>query len=363
MTENSSPKWHHPSEVMKLHRLKQKKNALQARIKRNNSSHSKDNENESSGFEAVFLAKKRNNPFAKNSQPKKTKTECFIEESSDQTLFKLLNQSQTVSPLSNNSFTSFKNIFNKEEENVEEIQIVKAKEEKWLPIDWTLKSKMRLLSSKQFPWNQKLKISEEASAITAFTRCLDNNSETTLDTSPNAKFYQCCLYWQQPALPWITLFPRNNQKSSSSPSNNIINSTMKDSLQKSWSDSLRSLFQLIRTGQCPYFYACANNFTVLFRAAGICGFSDVHVFITPTTRGFRHILKEEEIEFSMPLKTKKDFDEDQELPDVHNEMDQEETNDDWLKSLGVNNEDIKQINNTQVSYIDIDNKMSQRKYF
>lgn len=48
---------------------------------------------------------------------------------------------------------------------------------------------------------------------------------------------------------------------------------------------------------------CANNYNVLFRAAGVGGRSETHAFLTPTSRGMRAALKQEEIEFTMPLKT------------------------------------------------------------
>ncbi|VEN62585.1 unnamed protein product, partial [Callosobruchus maculatus] len=126
----------------------------------------------------------------------------------------------------------------------------------------------------------------------------------------------------------------------------------------------RSLFQLIRTRQCPYFYACANNFTVLFRAAGIGGFTDVHALICPTTRGFRESLRLEEIEFTMPLKKKRDSDQGYETwdseeignPEIGKEDDDEDgqVEEGWLKSLGINENDIKQINYTQVHLDDSD---------
>lgn len=350
-----APKWHHPQEVMKLHKLKQKKKALQARI----NGSVLNNKTDTTSFDEVFSCKKRKNPFLKETDSKRSKTEpCVLDESTDQTLFKLLHQNVPNSS-TNISFSSFDNILNKidTEEKKEIVEVVKAKGESWLPIDWALKYKVRLLSIKPFPWNQKLKISEEASGITAFTRCLGSNTETTLDTSPNAKFHQCCLYWQQPCLPWLNLFPRGAAKIQSAGNNFILNNAMKESLQSAWCDSLRSLYQLIRTRQCPYFYACANNFTVLFRAAGICGFSDVHVLITPTTRGFRQMLRQEDIEFIMPLKRKRVSDLGYETDSVVSEqgeeyekkVSEEEVPDEhWLKSMGINAEDIKQINYTQV---------------
>lgn len=65
---------------------------------------------------------------------------------------------------------------------------------------------------------------------------------------------------------------------------------------------LPSCLQLVRSLQCPYFYVIANSFTVLFRAAGIGGKVETHALLTPTSRGLRSALREEDIEFSMPLK-------------------------------------------------------------
>lgn len=113
------------------------------------------------------------------------------------------------------------------------------------------------------------------------------------------RFHQCCLVWQHPSLPWLELFPRSAGKVSASlGSNSAIanNQLIRDALYREWCDSFRSLFHLLRARQCPYFYVCTNNFTVLFRAAGICGLSEMHALLTPTTRGFRQALKQEGIQ-------------------------------------------------------------------
>ncbi|XP_028128912.1 protein downstream neighbor of son homolog [Diabrotica virgifera virgifera] len=363
MTENPEttniPKWLHPTDVMKLHKLKQKKKALQARIKGTNSKQELNTTGSSQSFENIFAAQKRTNPFVTNSQNKKIKTEqnFGLDESTDQTLFKLFNQKPLSSP--NGSFTSFSDILNKiNADGKGSIEVVKAQGENWLPIDWALKDKLRLISSKPFPWSQKLKVSEEASGITAFARCLNNDPGNNLDSSPNAKFHQCCLYWMHPHLPWMSLFPRISSKVQSAAP---LNSSVRESLQQAWSDSLRSLFQLIRTRQCPYFYACANSFTVLFRAAGISGFTDLHVLITPTTKGFRNLLKQEEVEFTMPLKktrtpdqefenkTTSDSKQTQETEDqIENEDIPDET---WMKSMGIDDKEIKRINYSQEKMI------------
>lgn len=350
--ETGAKKWHHPSEVMKLHKLKLKKKKLQARIKGNILNDSNVSNKPQTAFDNVFAAKKRQNPFVKSSDTKRFKVESpILDESTDQTLFKLLHQNETNTQ--NTNFTSFDNILSKINEKPKEelVEIVKEQGKKWLPIDWSLSSKVRLLSAEPFLWNQKLKISEEASGVTAFTRCLDNSTETNLDTSPNAKFHQCCLFWQQPCMPWLNLFPRTTTKSIN---NAPMNTLMKESLHQAWTDSLRSLFQLIRTKQCPYFYACSNTFTVLFRAAGICGFSDIHALVGPTTRGLRQALRQEEIEFSMPLKNKRNSDQGYETwdstqdPGEEMPLDEDEDDEAWLKTMGLNDADIRQINYTQV---------------
>lgn len=341
-------KWMHPSEVMKLHNLKRKKKALQARMQTTKKEVVP--ATTSGNFENVLTSAKRKNPFITSSDTKRTKPEVNTEESADQTLFKLLhlNAEKQAKPAEN--YVSFDNILNKlDNKKSEPVEVVKVAGEKWIPIDWTLKTKVRFLSSKPFAWNQKLKISEEASGLTSFTRCLDTRTTTSsLDTSSNSKFHQCCLYWQQPSLPWMNLFPRTTMKASAGGSSVGSNSTIRESLHIAWTESLKSLFQLIRTKQCPYFYACANSFTVLFRAAGIGGFNEMHALVTPTTRGFRQSLRQEEIEFTMPLKKKIEVDAGYDSLDSKKEEDEDETTDeDWLESMGINKEDIKKINYTQ----------------
>lgn len=58
-------------------------------------------------------------------------------------------------------------------------------------------------------------------------------------------------------------------------------------------ESFRSLIQLVRAHQCPYFYLCANKFTCMIRAAGIGGFQQIHAVLSPTTAGFRRLLQKD----------------------------------------------------------------------
>ena len=109
-------------------------------------------------------------------------------------------------------------------------------------VDWSLKTRVRFTSKTPFPCSSTLKVhvegpdarslslsffeeellltrfflqtSEEASGITGFVRRVPSpggadRSESSLDTSPNAQFHGCCLYWQHPWLPWLSTFPRD----------------------------------------------------------------------------------------------------------------------------------------------------------
>ncbi|XP_078040115.1 humpty dumpty isoform X2 [Augochlora pura] len=357
--------WKRPDQVMQLHRLKIKKRALQARM--NNSRVNKQNV-ELTSMDIVkecnvdtshSLPKKRKNPFARSTKDETNKkpniTSNELECSNDSTLFEILKLEAPKKPIEASTIEypyTFSNILSKIEGNKQTSDLDTPKGEKYIPIDWTLKSKMRFMSPKSFPWNSKLKTSEEASGTTGFVR-----------------LHRCCLIWQHPLLPWLELFPRSAGKVSANLTSNLSfvnNMSIKDALYKDWSESFRSLFHLLRAGQCPYFYVCANNFTVLFRAAGICGISEAHALLTPTTRGFRQSLKQEEIEYTMPLRkeskrrsdvtdsgcdtldastvnnaTESNHSEDQSIDD------DDETQDEWLQSLGVENSEIRKIQSSQ----------------
>ncbi|XP_076356999.1 humpty dumpty isoform X2 [Tachypleus tridentatus] len=174
-----------------------------------------------------------------------------------------------------------------------------------LPVDWSLKTKVRFISSKPFPWKGSLKTSEEASGTTGFVRCLNTSKsiekECSLDTSPRAVFHQHCLLWMHPSFPWLQLFPRINPERWSQ-ATFCIDSSLQEQLHEDWCNSFKSLFQLTKARQCPYFYLCAPTFTVLFHSAGVAGIQEFHAVLTPTTRGLRQGLTDEGIEYTMPLR-------------------------------------------------------------
>lgn len=206
MAESENAKaleWTRPDQVMQLHRMKLKKRALQARI--NKTTINSNDQQTSTNLDVLNTSdnvprrmsycQKRKNPFLINDMCKKQKdeTSARLEISNDNTLFELLNiDVQREKPTADSSIKdslTFANVLSKLESTNQTPDANVPKGVNHIPIDWTLKTKMRFMSPKPFPWNSKLKTSEEASGTTGFVRCLNiGEKETTLDTSLNARF-------------------------------------------------------------------------------------------------------------------------------------------------------------------------------
>ncbi|KAL3535994.1 hypothetical protein ACH5RR_004455 [Cinchona calisaya] len=73
--------------------------------------------------------------------------------------------------------------------------------------------------------------------------------------------------------------------------------------QKAWEDSFRSLYYMLRKNICNIFYVCTAQFVVMFIACD--GPKETkrtcNAYISQSTRGLRSLLKEHDICFSMPL--------------------------------------------------------------
>nr|XP_014092463.1 protein downstream neighbor of son homolog [Bactrocera oleae] len=371
--------WKHPDELIKLHRLKQKKKQLAARINQNRNLPSA----EKCGLDKERLleakiAQKRKNPFAIKSETKRTRTDDtpLIE---DDTLLAFVNTPPpqkdsfvretptrpppaklTLQPFDPKSFAAMLHgtAVNEDDEAVLEEQ----KFTKHLPMDWSIKTRVRIFCRSELP-TTTLKTSQLASGLTSFVRCIDSqNAQCGLDISPATRFNQASYYWQHPYLPWMTLFPRNAKTNNGI----VLGERERKSLADDWDYSFRGLFQLLRARQCPYFYLCANTFTVLFRAAGTGGCVETHALMSPSTRGVRSALRQEGIEYSMPLKkdsslNKSDdgnFTEESNSADAaiegnigrpadtSNELlaeEDEEDTDNFLENLEVNDKDLRRI--------------------
>ncbi|XP_038048090.1 protein downstream neighbor of Son-like isoform X2 [Patiria miniata] len=180
----------------------------------------------------------------------------------------------------------------------------------FLPLDWSIKSRVRFTSPHPFSWSHPLKTTEEASGICSFVRCEDlsraqhktSENVSAVHSKWKARLQQSLMMWSHPHLPWVKLYPRLTLRSkATSTSFAAFDESIQKDLMASWSESFRSVFYLLRSGHCPYFYLLAHQYTVLFRAAGVGGVKHIHALFNPTTKGLRDAFKEEGIDFSLPL--------------------------------------------------------------
>lgn len=313
---------------------------------------------ETSSIPEGLVHQKRCNPFAKP-EPVTKRFRRNLPEISNDTIFELIHN--TAPQCSPNVEACDEQLINIEQQIQENLTVTgedieesdkpsKIYQLKDLPVDWSIKSRLKIYTKSQIIGNT-MKASQLASGLTAFVRCLNMKStKTRLDISDGARFQQNVMYFVHPNLPWLNLIQRN------SPNNNTfqIGENEMKPLLSDWKESSINLFHLLRTLQCPFFYVLTNHFSILFRAAGIGGHAEMHAFVTPTTRGFRQTLKNEDIEFTMILKnqqqTKDSNNSDSSIksePGAENngendaEEEEEEDEIEFLESLGVDSSQIR----------------------
>ncbi|XP_047421213.1 protein downstream neighbor of Son isoform X2 [Sciurus carolinensis] len=217
-----------------------------------------------------------------------------------------------------------------------------------LPVDWSIKTRLLVTSSQPFTWADHLKAQEEAQGLVQHCRATEvtlpqSIKDPKLSTELRCAFQQSLIYWLHPTLSWLPLFPRigADRKMTGKTSPWSSDETVQHILMSDWSVSFTSLYNLLKTKLCPYFYVCTYQFTVLFRAAGFAGSSVITALISPTTRGLREAMKNEGIEFSLPLieesdQKKKAHGTSMELGEEQTLSDEdEEESFSWLEEMGV----------------------------
>ncbi|XP_053560523.1 protein downstream neighbor of Son [Bombina bombina] len=176
------------------------------------------------------------------------------------------------------------------------------------PADWSLKTRLLFTSSQSFNWADHLKAQEEAQGFILHSRATPVNlphsiQEPKLSADLRCAFQQSLVYWLHPSLPWLQLFPRigADRKMAGKNSPWSHDEDLQQVLMSEWALSFTSLYNLLKAKLCPYFYVCTYQFTVLFRAAGLGGSDAITAVMSPSTRGLREAMKNEGIEFSLPL--------------------------------------------------------------
>lgn len=162
----------------------------------------------------------------------------------------------------------------------------------FVPIDWSIKTKIRFTTKKPIPYKGYFSLNEKANGFCSFIRGQDT-AKLDFATELNKNCYTC----QNPHIVGFDLFPRINNRCKRSP----ISKPDGELLFNDYWVSLEHLFSLLTSRLCAYFYVCTDSFTVLFRAAGVGGIDEIHAVINPTNESFRKMLKEEKITYSMPI--------------------------------------------------------------
>ena len=246
-------------------------------------------------------ALKRNNPF--RCSPRKKPNLIQQTKPSECRLFEVLEEDRRLNRESNLSTEVPQSVVqidckNSEVENSqnEDFETSVTKEEvdgeEIFPLDWSLKYKVRFTSPRSFNWCGTLKTLEEGEGLSTFVRCGHVNENRRRLMNLPSSLCSFTKVWLHPSLPWLDLFPRKSVDGKASTKREFqVNDQVASCLQCDWVFSFRSVFNLLRVGLCPFFYLVANQNTMLFHAAEITG--DVHVVITPTTKGLRDALGNE----------------------------------------------------------------------
>ncbi|XP_032828715.1 protein downstream neighbor of Son isoform X2 [Petromyzon marinus] len=217
-----------------------------------------------------------------------------------------------------------------------------------LPPDWSVKTRILFTSSLPFSWVEHFKAVEEAQGL-AFhqpspaAQLPQHIQDPARNSALRSAFLRSTTHWVWPSFPWLPTFPRmgGDRYMAGKSAPWASDTGLQSVLLSEWSRSLSSLYTQLRSGLCPFFYVCAAQFSVLFRAAGLAGSDVVTAAMAPTTRGLREAMKREGIEFCMPLveemPERRGDDGEETCKEEQSEEDEQLMGGaEWLKEIGIN---------------------------
>ncbi|PON44937.1 Donson [Parasponia andersonii] len=174
-----------------------------------------------------------------------------------------------------------------------------------VPLDFTLKTSMQVLSSSSISWIQR---SLMAGAYTGgssfgyqFACSGDKSRSNSSGHNSTSQVFSSKIFHS-----WV--YPQSTLPSSliSVLTSSAAEGVEVDFLRKrqvAWEDSFRSLYYMLRGGFCNIFYVCTPHFVVMF--TGCDGMGRIkrlcNAYISQSTRSLRALLREHDVCFSMPL--------------------------------------------------------------
>eukprot|EP00257_Ricinus_communis_P018984 XP_015577833.1 protein downstream neighbor of Son [Ricinus communis] len=167
------------------------------------------------------------------------------------------------------------------------------------PLDFTLKTKMRVASSCSVNWIHRSILGSAYNAIPQLTSqfgCSEDSSGSGQALTSQILSSKALHSWVYPQciLPPSVISVLSSQAAEG------------DFLRKrqlGWEDSFRSLYYMLRKNICNIFYVCTSHFVVMFICSSGSGGTkhSCNAYISQSTRRLRSLLKEHDVCFSMPL--------------------------------------------------------------
>ncbi|KAJ9181255.1 hypothetical protein P3X46_009403 [Hevea brasiliensis] len=170
------------------------------------------------------------------------------------------------------------------------------------PLDFTLKTKMRLVSSCSVNWIHRsimCSVYNGMPQLTSQFGCSKDGSSLGQELTSQILSSKALHSW---IYPQSTLPPSVISVLSSQAADGVEIDFLRKR-QMGWEDSFRSLYYMLRKDICNIFYVCTSHFVVMFisgsgsgRTKNLC-----NAYMSQSTRGLRSLLREHDVCFSMPL--------------------------------------------------------------
>ncbi|XP_057467426.1 uncharacterized protein LOC130756823 isoform X1 [Actinidia eriantha] len=176
------------------------------------------------------------------------------------------------------------------------------------PLDFTLKTTMRVVSSSSVNWFHRLITCGTSSAVAQFAcasqvSCFGNRKTSCLSelssTTPVVNNVRALHSWVYPQ----SSLPPSVISALTLSSAEGVQLDFLNKRQSSWEDAFRSLYYMLRKSVCDIFYVCTAQFVVMFIVHDGLKESKraFNAYISQSTRSLRSLLREQDIHFSMPL--------------------------------------------------------------
>ncbi|KAG0483717.1 hypothetical protein HPP92_011801 [Vanilla planifolia] len=171
------------------------------------------------------------------------------------------------------------------------------------PLDFTLKTTFRLVSSSSIKWCQKLNAAPAVFDVDFYPSNFSLNMQqqsahtSRLHSTPEVLYSKALQSWIFPQYSLPTSIITAMTLSSSKGEADFLHRRQQD-----WEDSFRNLYYMLRKNICNLFYVCTSQFIALFISGKFSiGKQSCNAYISQSTHGLRDLLQKHDACFSMPF--------------------------------------------------------------